>query len=104
MQGRRLAILEHARRHGAQIDEFVEASARASPKPRRRADLMSTLKPGNRLVVNDLSRLGRSLGQTVAMLDILTREGIAFIAIAVSCRLRRPVCGRSRPISPAATG
>ena len=35
VQGQRLAILEYARRHSLQIDEFVEATASAvtSPKP-----------------------------------------------------------------------
>ena len=83
VQGQRLAILEYARKRGLQIDDFIEAtaSARTSPKRRRLDDLMSALKPGDRLVVSELSRLGRSLGQIVAMLDTLAREGIAFIAI-----------------------
>ena len=85
VQGRRLAILEYARsRHSVLINEFVEATASAatSPKRRRLDDLMSTLESGDRLVVSELlSRLGRLLGQTVAMLDTLAREGIAFFAI-----------------------
>ena len=61
VQGQRLAIPEYARKHNLQTDEFVEAaaSARPSPKQRRLADLMSTLKPGDRLAVNDLPRLDR---------------------------------------------
>ena len=89
VQGQRLAILEYARKHDLQIDEFIEAtaSARTSPKRRRLDDLMSALKPGDRLVVSELSRLGRSLGQIVAMLDTLAREGIAFIAIKEQIRI-----------------
>ena len=88
-QGQRLAILEYARKHRLQIDEFVEATASAvtSPKRRRLDDLMSTLESGDRLVVSELSRLGRSLGQIVAMLDTLAREGIAFIAIKEQIRI-----------------
>ena len=83
MQGQRLAILEYARKHGLHVDEFVEATASARTSPKRRCldDLMDALEPGDRLVVSELSRLGRSLGQIVAMLDSLAREGIAFIAI-----------------------
>ena len=48
---------------------------------------MGALKPGDPLVVSELSRLGRSLGQIVAMLDTLAREGIAFIAIKEQIRI-----------------
>ena len=60
----RLAILEHARKNGFRIDDFVEATARgqASAKHRRLDELIGTLKRGDRLVVSELSRLGRSLG------------------------------------------
>ena len=89
VQGQRLAILECARRHSLQIDEFVEATASAMTLPKRRLldDLMSTLESGVRLVVSELSRLGRSLGQIVAMLDTLAREGMAFIAIKEQVRI-----------------
>ena len=42
----RLAILEHARKHGFRIDDFVEATARgqASAKHRRLDELIGTLK------------------------------------------------------------
>ena len=42
---------------------------------------MGALESGDRVVVSQLPRLGRSLGQIVAMLDTLAREGIAFFAI-----------------------
>ena len=48
---------------------------------------MDALEPGDRLVVSELSRLGRSLGQIVAMLDALAREGVAFIAIKEQIRI-----------------
>ena len=89
VQGQRLAILEYARRHGLQIDEFVEvtASSVALPKRRRLDDLLDTLASGDRLIVSELSRLGRTLGQIVAMLDTLASEGIAFIAIKEQIRI-----------------
>ena len=83
VQGQRLAILEYARRHSLRIDEFVEATASAvtSPKRRRLDDLMSTLEFGDRLIVSELSRLGRSLGQIVAMLDTLARVSAAVVKV-----------------------
>ena len=60
----RLAILEYARKHDFQIDDFVEATARgqATAKHRRLDELIGNLNRGDRLVVSELSRLGRSLG------------------------------------------
>ena len=89
VQSQRLGILEYARKSDFRVDEFIEATAsgRAS-EPRRRIDrLMSTLQPGDRLVVSELSRLARSLGQIVAMLDALTRQGVSFIAIKENIRV-----------------
>ena len=67
----RLAILEYARKHDFRIDDFIEATAsgQASEKRRRLDELMHVLQRGDRLVVSELSRLGRSLGQIVAILD-----------------------------------
>ena len=67
----RLAILEYARKHDLHIDDFIEATAsgQASEKRRRLDELTSVLQRGDRLVVSELSRLGRSLGQVVAVLE-----------------------------------
>ena len=49
---------------------------------RRRLDeLTSALQPGDRLIVSELSRLGRSLGQVVAVLDALAKADVAFVAL-----------------------
>ena len=42
---------------------------------------MSVIQGGARLVVSELSRLGRSLGQIVAVLDALAKAGVAFAAL-----------------------
>ena len=39
-------------------------------------ELTSALQPGDRLVVSELSRLGRSLGQVVAVLDALAKGSL----------------------------
>ena len=48
---------------------------------------MSALQPGDRLVVSELSRLGRSLGRVVAVLDALAKAGVAFVAIKENIRV-----------------
>ena len=70
-----IAILEYARKHDFRIGDFIEATAsgQASEKRRRLDELMAVLQRGDRLVVSELSRLGRSLGQIVAILDVLAK-------------------------------
>ena len=85
----RLAILEYARKHDFRIDDFIEATAsgQASEKRRRLDELMNVLQRGDRLVVSELSRLGRSLGQIVAILDALAKAGVAFVAMKENIRI-----------------
>ena len=87
----RLAILEYARREGLRIDDFIEATAstRTNAKRRRLDQLMAALEPGDRLVVSELSRLGRSLGEVVAILDAIASAGVVFVAIKENIRFER---------------
>ena len=89
VRSQRLAILECARNQDFPIDDFIEATAsgQASEKRRRLDELLSVLQRGDRLVVSELSRLGRSLGQIVAILDALAKAGVAFVAIKENIRV-----------------
>ena len=89
MRSQRLAILEYARAHDFRIDDFIEATAsgQASEKRRRLDELTSVLQRGDRLVVSELSRLGRSLGQIVTILDALAKAGVAFVALKENIRV-----------------
>ena len=49
--------------------------------------MIGALKRGDRLVVSELSGLGRSLGQVAAVLDGLVKAGVAFIAIKENIRV-----------------
>ena len=77
----------HAR-SGFRIDEFIEATAstRADAKRRRLDQLMGSLEPGDRLVVSELSRLGRSLGEVVSLLDAIAKASVAFVAVKEKIR------------------
>ena len=59
----------------------------ASEKRRRLDELTSVLQRGDRLVVSELSRLGRSLGQIVTILDALAKAGVAFVALKENIRV-----------------
>ena len=89
VRSQRLAILEYARTHDIRIDDFIEATAsgQASEKRRRLDELTSVLQRGDRLVVSELSRLGRSLGQIVTILDALAKAGVAFVALKENIRV-----------------
>ena len=89
VHSQRLAILEYARKHDLRVDDFIEATAsgRASETRRRIDELMSALHPGDRLVVSELSRLARSLGQIVAILDALAKQCVCFVAIKENIRV-----------------
>ena len=89
VRSQRLAILEYARQHDLRIDDFIEATAsgQASEKRRRLDELLNGLQRGDRLVVSELSRLGRSLGQIVAILDALAEAGVAFVALKENIRV-----------------
>ena len=89
VRSQRLAILEDARHHDVRINEFIEATAsgQASDKRRRLDELMHILQRGDRVVVSELSRLGRSLGQIVAILDALAKADVAFVALKENIRV-----------------
>ena len=79
----RFAILEFAHKEKLHIDDFieVEVSSRRSRKERCIDFLSDSLKEGDSLIVSELSRLGRSLGEVVSLVDDLHKRKIKFIAI-----------------------
>ncbi len=99
----RLAILEHARKQGLNIDDFAWATASGTAaESRRRLDgLMDILARGDRLIVSELSRLGRSLSHVVTVLDNLAKAGVAFIAIRENIRIEGKQDIRTRVIDHA---
>lgn len=84
----KLAVLDYARQQHFAIDQFVEVqrSTRHNPVRRRIDELFSLLTSGDRLVVSELSRLGRSLGQVIHIVDELVQRKIHFVAIKEAIR------------------
>lgn len=83
LASQKLAILDYAQRHRFKVDEFIEArvSTRRRRDKRRIDETLESLKRGDRLVVSELSRLGRSLGQIIAIMDQLLKQKTRFVAI-----------------------
>jgi DNA invertase Pin-like site-specific DNA recombinase len=85
----RLAILEFAHAERIAIDEFVElqASTRRSAKVRKVDLLLARLAPGDTLLVSELSRLGRSVGEIITLIDTLVTRQIRVFALKEGLRL-----------------
>jgi DNA invertase Pin-like site-specific DNA recombinase len=88
LANQKLAILDYARQKRFTIDRFVEAqaSSRKGRDQRQIDELLGTLTVGDRLVVSELSRLGRSLGQVIQIVDELVKRKVRFTAIKESIR------------------
>ena len=85
----RLAILEFARQEKFEVSAFMElsVSSRRSPKARQIDLLMARLEPGDTLVVSELSRMGRSVGEVISTVDALLKQQVRFLAIKEGIRL-----------------
>jgi DNA invertase Pin-like site-specific DNA recombinase len=89
VKNQRLAILEFARREKMEVDDFVEItiSSRKSTRERKVDQLLEELDTGDTLVVCELSRMGRSVGEIITTVDTLVKKKIRFIAVKEGIRL-----------------
>ena len=84
----RLATSDYAQKQRLTVDEFVETK-RSSQHAAQRRELMEkveALQRGDRLIVSELSRLGRSLGQILHVIDRLIHQGVHLVSIKESIR------------------
>jgi DNA invertase Pin-like site-specific DNA recombinase len=88
-QNQRLAILEFARKEKRHVDHFIEmtVSSRKSMKERKIDLLVDQLDSQDTLIVSELSRMGRSVGQIITTIDMLVKKEIHFIAVKEGIRL-----------------
>ena len=79
----RLAVLEFARAERMVVDTFLEiqASSRYSLKVRQIEVLFDSLERGDTLIVSELSRLGRSVGEIITTVDRLVHHQIRVFAL-----------------------
>ena len=83
LANQKLAILDYAQKKQFTVDRFIELQS-SSLKVRHKqrvGELLDSLKPGDRLIVSELSRLGRSLGQVIQIVEQLVKRKIRFTAI-----------------------
>lgn len=79
----KLELLEFARKKTMTIDEFMEItiSSRKTPKQRRVDELVEKLNPQDTLIVTELSRLGRSTAEVIAIVNALIKQSIRVIIL-----------------------
>jgi DNA invertase Pin-like site-specific DNA recombinase len=79
----KLEILEFARCRELHVDEYVEltVSSRKSSKQRRIDELVQMLEETDTLIVTELSRLGRSTAEVIALVNALVEGNIRLIVI-----------------------
>jgi DNA invertase Pin-like site-specific DNA recombinase len=78
LANQKMVVLDYARQNRFAIDRFVEAQAstRKGRDQRRIEELLGELVVGDRLVVSELSRLSRSLGQVIQIVDELVKRKV----------------------------
>ena len=79
----KLELLEFARKKSMTIDEFMEItiSSRKTTKQRRVDELVEKLNPQDTLIVTELSRLGRSTAEVIALVNALVKRAIRVIVL-----------------------
>jgi DNA invertase Pin-like site-specific DNA recombinase len=85
-ENQRLAVLKWANKERTTIDDWIEvqASSRKSSTSRKIDELLEVVKSGDTIVVAELSRLGRSVGQIAILVAELVERGIRLVCIKES--------------------
>jgi DNA invertase Pin-like site-specific DNA recombinase len=91
LNSQKLEILEYARQHQLRVDEFIAitVSSRKTSKQRRIDELLSKLAEHDTLMVTELSRLGRSTSEVIALVNELVQRQIHVIVIKQNLNLRQ---------------
>ena len=89
LESQRLAILDYAHRHGLTVHTFIEAqgSSRHMVAKRSLDSMLEQVQAGDLLLVSELSRLGRSVGQIIQLVDRLLKQRVQLVAIKEHIRL-----------------
>ena len=87
----KLEILEFARRQGLSVDAYVEItiSSQKTRQQRRIEELTQRLDEADTLIVTELSRLGRSTAEVVALVNALLESNIRVVIIKQNLDISR---------------
>ena len=88
-RNQKFEILNYCDKKELKVDKWLELeiSSKRSTKERRIDELVTNLKSNDRLVVSELSRLGRSTGEVINLIKLLTDQQVEFISIKQGLRI-----------------
>lgn len=91
LNNQKLEILEFARQKDLKIDAFVEitVSSRKTSKQRRIDEVLERLGDSDTLVVTELSRLGRSTAEVIALINGLVARNIRVVILKQNLDIQR---------------
>ena len=82
LDGQRNEILAYGKKHNLKIEEFIEIEKTSHKNRIRRTDeLISKVKPGDTIIVTDLSSVGRSIVEVINVANEFTKNYVKLIAI-----------------------
>jgi DNA invertase Pin-like site-specific DNA recombinase len=89
VENQKLSILEYCNREKISVDDWisVQASTRKDSTVRRIDELMAMMKDGDTVIVSELSRLGRSVGQIVILVKAMVDSGVGLICLKENIRI-----------------
>ncbi len=89
LNSQKLELHEYAQRNDFKINEFVEVevSSSKSTKARKIDKILENFHAGDLLLISQLSRLGRSVGQIIQIVDSLIKKQGRLIAIKESIKI-----------------
>lgn len=83
LNNQKVEVLEYANREGIQIEDFISisASSKRTQRARRIDELLQMLTAGDTLIVTELSRLGRSTGEVIDLIDNLVQADVRTVVL-----------------------
>jgi DNA invertase Pin-like site-specific DNA recombinase len=83
LNNQKLLILSYAHQNNIKINEIVEdtVSCRKSREKRKINTIINELQEGDCLIVSEISRLARSVGQVIQIIDEIVKKHVNFISI-----------------------
>lgn len=88
-ENQKLAIFEYCEKQKLKVETWVTvtASSRRTSTERKIDELLDQVTTGDTIIVAELSRLGRSVGQIAILVSNLVRTGVRVICIKENIRL-----------------
>jgi DNA invertase Pin-like site-specific DNA recombinase len=100
LDGQKTEIRAYGNKHNITVDEFieVETASRKSTNKKHIDELVSKVEPGDTIIVADLSRIGRSIGEVINLVNGLVKKNVRLIAIKQGLNVRGKQDVQSRVI------